>query len=276
MKKMLKPGQIVMYAILLVLAVICLYPLYFSLVSSLKDNTAIFMTPFSLPAQWRFSNYVFAWKQGQIGTYFFNSVFLTVVSVVSTAFFSIMGANVLARFEFKWNPLIYIFIGAGMMIPAQSTIIPLAFIFGKLGLTNNYLVMILLFTAFNIPMTVIILTGFMKNIPRELEEAAVIDGCSNGRVLLKILVPMSAPAIASASIFNFIQVWNNLLFPLMFLSKDSLKTLPIGLLNFYGFFTQEYAGTMAAINITIIPIMLVYILLQEKVEKGLTAGALKG
>lgn len=276
MKKMLTPGQIVMYAILLVLAVICLYPLYFSLVSSLKDNTAIFMTPFSLPAQWRFSNYVFAWKQGQIGTYFFNSVFLTVVSVVSTAFFSIMGANVLARFEFKWNPLIYIFIGAGMMIPAQSTIIPLAFIFGKLGLTNNYLVMILLFTAFNIPMTVIILTGFMKNIPRELEEAAVIDGCSNGRVLLKILVPMSAPAIASASIFNFIQVWNNLLFPLMFLSKDSLKTLPIGLLNFYGFFTQEYAGTMAAINITIIPIMLVYILLQEKVEKGLTAGALKG
>ena len=276
MKKMLKPGQIVMYAILLVLAVICLYPLYFSLVSSLKDNTAIFMTPFSLPAQWRFSNYVFAWKQGQIGTYFFNSVFLTVVSVVSTAFFSIMGANVLARFEFKWNPLIYIFIGAGMMIPAQSTIIPLAFIFGKLGLTNNYLVMILLFTAFNIPMTVIILTGFMKNIPRELEEAAVIDGCSNGRVLLKILVPMSAPAIASASIFNFIMIWNNLLFPLMFLSKDSLKTLPIGLLNFYGFFTQEYAGTMAAINITIIPIMLVYILLQEKVEKGLTAGALKG
>ena len=276
MKKMLTPGQIVMYAILLVLAVICLYPLYFSLVSSLKDNTAIFMTPFSLPAQWRFSNYVFAWKQGQIGTYFFNSVFLTVVSVVSTAFFSIMGANVLARFEFKWNPLIYIFIGAGMMIPAQSTIIPLAFIFGKLGLTNNYLVMILLFTAFNIPMTVIILTGFMKNIPRELEEAAVIDGCSNGRVLLKILVPMSAPAIASASIFNFIMIWNNLLFPLMFLSKDSLKTLPIGLLNFYGFFTQEYAGTMAAINITIIPIMLVYILLQEKVEKGLTAGALKG
>jgi raffinose/stachyose/melibiose transport system permease protein len=276
MKNVFKPGQIVMYAILLVLAVICLYPLYFSIISSLKDNAAIFMTPFSLPAQWRFGNYVFAWKQGHIGTYFFNSVFLTVVSVVSTAFFSIMGANVLARFEFKWNPLIYIFIGAGMMIPAQSTIIPLAYIFGKLGLTNNYLVMILLFTAFNIPMTVFILTGFMKSIPRELEEAAVIDGCSNWRGLFKIMVPMSAPAIASASIFNFILIWNNLLFPLMFLSKDSLKTLPIGLLNFYGFFTQEYAGTMAAINITIIPIMVVYILLQEKVEKGLTAGALKG
>jgi raffinose/stachyose/melibiose transport system permease protein len=134
----------------------------------------------------------------------------------------------------------------------------------------------LLFTAFNIPMTVLILTSFMKGIPRELEEAAVIDGCSNWRVLLKILIPMSAPAIASASIFNFIHIWNNLLFPLMFLSKDNLKTLPIGLLNFYGFFTQEYGGTMAAINITIIPIMVVYILLQEKVEKGLTAGALKG
>lgn len=276
MKKVLKPGQIVMSALLVVLAIICLYPLYFSIVSSLKDNAAIFMTPFSLPAQWRFSNYVFAWKQGQIGTYFLNSVFLTGVSVISTAFFSLLGANVLARFEFKWNPLIYIFIGAGLMIPAQSTIIPLAYMFGKLKLTNNYLMMILLFTAFNIPMTVFILTGFMKSIPRELEEAAVIDGCSNWRVLFKILVPISAPAIATASIFNFIHIWNNLLFPLMFLSKDHLKTLPIGLLNFYGFFTQEYAGTMAAINITIIPIMVVYILLQEKVEKGLTAGALKG
>lgn len=276
MKKVLKPKQIIMFTLLVVLAVICLYPLYFSLVSSLKDNASIFMTPFSLPTQWRFSNYVFAWKQGQIGTYFLNSVFLTVVSVISTAFFSLLGANVLARFEFKWNPLIYIFIGAGMMIPAQSTIIPLAYMFGKLKLTNNYLMMILLFTAFNIPMTVFILTGFMKSIPRELEEAAVIDGCSNWHVLFKILVPISAPAIASASIFNFIQIWNNLLFPLMFLSKDRLKTLPIGLLNFYGFFTQEYAGIMAAINITIIPIMVVYIVLQEKVEKGLTAGALKG
>ena len=125
-------------------------------------------------------------------------------------------------------------------------------------------------------MTVFIVTGYMKGFPDELEEAAVMDGAGHGIVFFRIILPLSMPAIASASIFNFVSAWNNLLFPLVFISKDSMKTISIGLLSFFGAYTSDYGAVMAAIGVSIIPPIIMYILLQEKMEKGLTAGAVKG
>ena len=158
-----------------------------------------------------------------------------------------------------------------MMIPIQTVIIPLAFTFGKLGIVDNLPVLVLLYSAFCLSMTVFIVTGYMKGLPDELEEAAVMDGAGHG-----IILPLSMPAIASASIFNFVSAWNNLLFPLVFISKDSMKTISIGLLSFFGAYTSDYGAVMAAIGVSIIPPIIMYILLQEKMEKGLTAGAVKG
>ncbi|MBU9728403.1 carbohydrate ABC transporter permease [Lachnospiraceae bacterium ASD4241] len=268
--------RVLLYGTLILFAVICLYPVYFTLVSSLKNNTEIFTNPFSLPAQPQFDNYVRAWEIGKIGIYFRNSIVLTVATLLVTGFTGSLAGYILAKFKFRGKGFIYLLFLAGMMVPIQTVIIPLAFTLGKFGIVDNYPVLILLYSAFCLSMTVFIVTGFMKGLPDELEEAAVMDGAGHAAVFFRIILPLSMPAIASASIFNFVSSWNNLLFPLVFLGNDNLKTISIGLLSFFGAYTSDYGAVMAAIGVSILPPVIMYILLQEKMEKGLTAGAVKG
>jgi raffinose/stachyose/melibiose transport system permease protein len=258
------------------LALLCLFPLFFAVLASLKSSTEIFSSPFDWPKAMRWENYSVAWKQAHIGQYFINTIFLTAASMIISAIVCLLGAYALARFKFRMNKALYMIFISGMMIPIQITIIPLAYVFGALGVTNNYPVIILLFTAFNIPMSMLILTGFLKEIPKELEEAAIIDGCSATRILFSVFCPVAMPAIASASIFNFIGVWNNLLIPLVFIDKVSMKTISIGLLSFIGTYSADYGGMMAAIVIAISVPVTTYVFLQEKVERGLISGSIKG
>ncbi len=269
-------SAVFLYTFLIAYAVISSYPLLFSLISSFKEDMAIFLTPFSLPKSIGFQNYTRAWSLARMNLYFKNSVILTTSTIVVTAAVSTMASYVFAKFTFKWKPILYLYFLLGMMVPVHSTIIPLAFMIGKLGLRDSYPTLILLFTAFQIPICILILTGFMKAIPSELEEAAVIDGCSVWRIYASIILPMSVPAIVTITILNFLGTWNNLLLPLIFISKNSLKPLSIGLLSFFAERTSDYSGVMAAIVITTVLPLVTYILLQEKVERGLTAGAVKG
>lgn len=269
-------ASLLFYTFLAVYTVFCLYPISFSILSAFKENNEIFANPFSLPHKISFTNYVSAWNAGHIGIYFRNTVFLTAATLLFTALVCLFAAFVLSRLILKFKGGILLFFVAGLMIPIQSTIIPLAYAFGKFQWNDNYFIMILLYSAFCIPMTIFVLVGFMKSIPTELEEAAVIDGCTHWRILLQIIFPLTMPALATASIFNFIQTWNNLIFPLMFIHKQNLSTISIGLLSFFGERTNDYGSISAAAVITIIPPILTYILLQEKVEKGLLAGAVKG
>jgi raffinose/stachyose/melibiose transport system permease protein len=254
----------------------CLYPLLFAALGSLKTSQEIFGGPFNLPSSLRWENYPRAWETAHLGVYFLNTVLLTVSSMALSAVLCWFGAFVLARIRFRLSKFFYVFFIAGMMVPIQITIIPLAYVFGTLQLNDSYLMIILLFTAFNIPLSMLIMTGFLRDVPTELEEAAVIDGCSPAGVLFRVLTPISAPALASASIFNFIAAWNNLLIPLIFINKDSLKTIPIGLLSFVGMYNADYGGLMAAVVIAVFLPVVAYLLLQEKVERGLTDGAIKG
>lgn len=268
--------RILLYSILLVLSLLFLVPLVFAFLSSFKGSDEIFQAPLGFPELWRTENYVRAWGVAHFSTYFTNTVFLTLASMALTAGVSLFGCYVLAKFRFRLNGFLYVLFIAGLMVPGQLVIIPLAIVFGAVHLQNNYAALILLITAFNIPMSTLILTGFIKGVPSELEEAAVMDGCRPVRFVLTILFPLTAPALASVSIFNFLSAWNNLLFPLVFLGEDSLKTISIGLMSFAGVYSRDIGGQMAGIVIAIgIPI-LAYVLLQEKVEKGLTGGAVKG
>ncbi len=264
------------YLFFIFYTVVSLYPVYFALVSSFKKDMEIFTDPFSLPASLHFTNYVRAWTLANVGAYFFNSVILGVGVTVLLAVVGGFASYILARFRFAYKDVLYIFLVMGMMIPVHSTIIPLAFNIGMFRLRDNMLVLILITAAFSLSMTVFILTGFMKSIPGSLEESAVIDGCSAFQVYRSIVVPLSMPAFATVSVFNFLGAWNNLLFPLLFIGKKELMPLSYGLLAFFGQYRSDYGGVMAAIVITIFPPLLAYILLQEKVEKGLTAGAVKG
>ena len=269
-------GQYICFVIFVIVALINIYPLVFSIFCSFKGNLEIFSSFTSLPKSLRFENYVTAWKVGNIGRYFLNTIILSVGTLVIAGLFGAMASYVLAKFRFRGKSKIYLLFISGMMIPIQAVLIPLSYIFGKLGIMNNYPVLILLYSAFCFPMTVLVLTGFMNGIPTELEEAMVIDGASIFQVFFKMILPLSVPGIVSVSIFNFIQVWNNLLFPLIFISDKNKGTISMGLLAFFGEYSTDYSSSMAGICLTTIPVIIAYVFFQEKIENGLMSGAIKG
>ena len=268
--------QHICFVIFMIVALINIYPLVFSIFCSFKGNLEIFSSFTSLPKRLRFENYITAWKVGNIGRYFLNTIILSVGTLVIAGLFGAMASYVLAKFRFRGKSKIYLLFISGMMIPIQAVLIPLSYIFGKLGVMNNYPVLILLYSAFCFPMTVLVLTGFMNGIPTELEEAMVIDGASIFQVFFKMIFPLSVPGIVSVSIFNFIQVWNNLLFPLIFISDKNKGTISMGLLAFFGEYSTDYSSSMAGICLTTIPVIIAYVFFQEKIENGLMSGAIKG
>lgn len=269
-------GYYIGFLIFIIVALINIYPMVFSIFCSFKGNLEIFSSFAALPKKLRIENYLTAWNVGNIGRYFLNTIILAVGTLAISGLFGAMASYVLARFKFRGKSKIYLLFISGMMIPIQAVLIPLSYIFGKLGIMNNYPVLILLYAAFCFPMTILILTGFMNGIPTELEEAMVIDGANIYQVFFKMILPLSVPGIVSVSIFNFIQVWNNLLFPLIFISDKDKGTISMGLLAFFGEYSTDYSSSMAGICLTTIPVIIAYIFFQEKIENGLMSGAVKG
>lgn len=264
------------FMLFVIVAVINVYPMVFSIFCSFKGNLEIFSSFTALPKKLRFENYVTAWEVGRIGRYFLNTIILAVGTLGISGLFGAMASYILSRFTFKGKSKMYLFFISGMMIPIQAVLIPLSYLFGRLGIMNNYPVLILLYAAFCFPMTILILTGFMNSIPTELEEAMVIDGASIYQVFYRMILPLSMPGIISVSIFNFIQVWNNLLFPLIFISDKEKGTISMGLLAFFGEYSTDYSASMAGICLTTIPVIIAYVFFQDKIENGLMSGAVKG
>lgn len=269
-------GTLLIFIFLAAVAIADIYPLFFSLISSLKTNTEIFKSFTALPRHLKFDNYATAWKLGNIGRYTFNTLILTAATLVITGLVGAMASFALSKFEFRGKGGFHLFFIAGMMIPIQAVIIPLAYLFGLFDVTNNYPMLILLYSAFSLPMTILMLTNFIKAIPVEIEEAIIMDGGTTRQVFLNVILPLTVPALASVSIFNFIQVWNNLLFPLVFISEKKLGTITMGLLAFFGERSNDYGPAMAAVFLTMLPTMIIYLFFQSKVEDGLTSGAIKG
>lgn len=268
--------RFILMALLILYAILSFYPLFFAFTSSFKSDQQIFTAPFELPDTFSFDNYVRAWNTSRLYQYFLNSVILAVSSCILLIVLGAMAGYALTKFEFRLKGTFYLFFIVGLMIPAQSIIIPMAFNVGRLGIRDSLPLVVMIITAFQLPITVLIFTGFMRGIPGELEEAAMIDGCTPLQLFVRIILPLSAPAIVTVTILNFLAAWNNVLFPLVFLTSDSVKPISIGMLGFFATRTSDYSGMMAAIVMTFLPPLLVYIIAQEQVENGLTAGALKG
>lgn len=276
MMKKLSPGRFIGITILVLYALVNVYPLVFTLLCSFKSNLEIFKSFTALPRQLRFENYLTAWTVGNIGRYFLNTIVLAAGTLSLSALFGSMAGYILSKFVFKARSFSSMFFISGMMIPIQAVLIPLSYVFGQLGITNNYPMLILLYTGFCLPMTVMILTGLIKSIPSELEEATVMDGADACQTFVHVILPLSMPGIISVSIFNFIQVWNNLMFPLIFITDKSMGTISMGLLSFFGEYSTDYSASMAGICLTTIPVIILYVLFQEKIENGLMSGAIKG
>jgi len=264
-----------MYTLLILFAAFCIFPLLWTLVSSLKTNHEIFDNPWALPAVPQFVNYRNAWVLGNIGSYFLNSAYIVAASVIASFFASSMAAYAIRRMIWKLSGLTMTFLLTGIMIPVHATLIPLYRLFSNINMVGSPLCLIIIYTSVSIPMTVFILGGFFKMLPRELEEAAVIDGYSIVAIFWKIIIPLSKPAIATVTIFNFIGFWNELLFALVFMSNPKYMTLPVGLTNFIGRYLTDYTGMLAAIVVSFIPSLLIYIFLHENIIKGMTSGSIK-
>ena len=218
------------FIVLLLIALTQLFPLYWLITFSLKSNTEIFgENVIGLPKVWRWDNYITALSSSNLIRYFLNSVFYSVVTVVVAGIISSMAAYAIARMTWKLKNAVYGLFMIGIMIPAQAALLPLFQILDKLGIKGGYLGLIIPYIAGALPMSIMILVGFYRGIPREMEEAAYIDGCGIFKCFIQIIFPMVKPAIATASIFTFLGTWNELMLANTFVDSDQYRTLPVGM-----------------------------------------------
>lgn len=281
-------------------------PLLWVFLNALRSSQEFVGNPFGLPwvlgggapeghDAWAglVSNFRRAWVESNFATYFVNSVIVTSTSLVLILAVSAMAAYVLARFTFRGNRGLYLYLISGMMLPAQLLLVPLFFEFGRLSawgsallaplgyefsLHNSLSGLVLIYVALSIPFTVMVLTGFFRSLPGAMREAAIIDGCSEYAAFWHIMLPLARPGLVSAAIFNFLGLWNEYIFALVFVNSPDKKTLPLGLasVSMQAQYKTDFGLMFAGLVIVIIPTLIVYIALQRQLTQGITVGALKG
>ncbi|MDQ7795999.1 MAG: carbohydrate ABC transporter permease [Spirochaetia bacterium] len=260
---------------LALLAFVNLYPIGIMILSSFKSTREIFLKPFNLPAVWRWSNYVSAWQRADFATYFKNSILVTAASIAAILLVSSMAAYVIARFDFKFKRGIYLFLLAGLALPTRLAIIPIFLIMRSLHLLDKLSGLVIVYAAGGIAFSVFLLVNFFKKLPRDIEDSAKIDGAGPFRIYWQIDLPLLKPALVTVAMFNFIDVWNDFFFPLILLSSRVKKTIPLGLQAFFGEYTIEWDVLFAALNISVLPILIIFLILSKQFIAGMTEGALK-
>lgn len=261
---------------LLAVVILWIAPFVFIVFTSLKSNATVMGTSaFSPPAELDWSNYTKAWVRGSFSTTFFNSALITLIKVPLGLFISSLAAYALANMKFAGKKIIFLLIVFGTMIPFQVMLAPLFAVVNGLGLLNTYIGVILPYLAFGVPYQVFILHGFFKDVPKELSEAALIDGASHLTIFMKIFLPVSLPVLSALLILDFVATWNEFAMALVLLQDSSKWTLPLGLMAFQGQFASDYGQLNSAIIMTVLPATLVYIIFQRYFVSGLTSGAVK-
>ncbi|ADZ84290.1 carbohydrate ABC transporter permease [Cellulosilyticum lentocellum] len=272
-----KAGKFVVQMGLILFAVIQLYPLVWLVFFSLKGNGEIFGGNIAgLPEHWKFGNYINAFKQAKVLDYFGNSVWVTFITILLVIVLSAMSAYAIVRMEWRGSQVAMKVILLGMMVPIHAALLPLFMVLKKAHLLNTYWALIIPYVAFGLPMGIYIISSFLDSIPRELEEAAAIDGCGIYRIFINIMLPLIKPALATVSIFTYLSAWNELMFAVTFVSKREFKTITVGIMSMIGTYTTKWGEIGAGLVIATIPTVLIYMLLSEQVQKSLVAGAVKG
>lgn len=265
-------------------ALVVVVPMAWILLSSFKTNEEIYNAPFGLPSALRWEVYVTAWNEANIGAFFLNTLVVVVGGVLLTLIVSAMTAYVMARYPFPGNRILYWLYLAGMTFPIFLAIVPLVKIVQSLGLFANPVGLILVYAAFSLPFSIFFLTAFFRTLPKELSEAAFIDGAGHFGVFFRIMLPLSKPGLISIGVFNFLGQWNQYLLPQIlnpqadqersnFVLSQGLVGLALG--QNYETSPTSIAELFAGLIISMVPVMIVYIIFQRQVQEGLTAGALR-
>ena len=272
-----KRAKVFIYIGLFVWMIINLFPVYWMFTFSLKNNSEIFgENVIGLPKHWLWSNYTSALNTGHMGKYFLNSAIVATATILITLIVALMATFALTRLIWKQRKNLNKFFMLGLTIPIHASIVPVYVTLSRLHLLNTYWALIIPYSAFSLAMAILVCTGFMNEIPFELDESACIDGCSTWGIFFRIIVPLMKPAVATVGIYTFLQCWNELMFANIFISKTALKTLPVGVQALSGQYTTEWGPIGAALVLATFPTLLLYIFLSKKIQDSFVAGAVKG
>lgn len=263
--------------LLVIFLIIQIYPVIWLFIASLKDSVELSTTPFSLPKAVTFENYKNVLVDGVIGGYMWNSLKITLISLVLILVLSATIGFALSKFRYKHSKKIYSFFMFGIMVPVQITLIPLFIFYSKIGILNTSMAMVLPQVGFALPLSVMMFVNFYNFVPDELIEAGIVDGCSPYRVFLQIVAPLARNTMITIASMYSILIWNDFIFANTFISDSSAKTITMGLKDYVGAFGNvDWGATYAAISIAILPPILIYFSLNKWVTSGMTAGATKG
>ncbi|OPH47881.1 sugar ABC transporter permease [Paenibacillus ferrarius] len=265
------------HLILLIYIIIVLYPLLFILNSSFKNNSEVVLHPWGLPGKFDFQNYVDAFTSSRIGTYFINSLYISTIATTAAILFATAIAYAVTRMKYpKLSKLVYGTLLISLLISPASLLIPLYIMIRNLGIYNTPFALIVPYTAFGIPLSVFVIAAFLKSIPKELEEAGIMDGLSVYGLLLRVIMPLTMPTLVTVFILNFMGHWNEFIMANLFLSSQNLRTLPVAVVSFMDKFQMNYGALTASVMISAIPVILVYTVLQRQIIQGVTSGSVKG
>ncbi|MER9721447.1 MULTISPECIES: carbohydrate ABC transporter permease [unclassified Mesorhizobium] len=264
-------ARTLLYSFLVCLGVVVIYPLIWMALSGFKDNAQIFGDPFALPTHWSWNNYVQAWNQGVRG-YVTVSVLVTIASAICTVLISAWTAFGLTRTKMPAKPLVIAIVLGGLMLSPTVAIIPLVKMLQALGLYNTYWALIILYTAFRVPFTTFLIRAYMLDLPEDIDEAATMDGASEGQIFWRITLPLCRPIIISCVILHVLFAWNEYLFAMIFTSGSDVQTLPVGLTSIMATHGTNYAVVFAAMTISALPIVIVFFGAQRYFIRGLAEG----
>jgi raffinose/stachyose/melibiose transport system permease protein len=270
-------GRLFIHVALLAWGLIALFPALLVILNSMKSRKAIFGQPLALPGPETFdlSGYATVWKTANFPGYFGNSLIVTLGSLLFTLLFGAMAAYALTEFKFRGNKWIGLYLTIGLMVPIRLGTVAILRLIVDLGLINTHAALILVYTAMNLPVTILILSVFMRTISEDLKNAARIDGAGEYRVLFEHVVPLMRPAIATVAVFTMIPVWNDLWFPLILASSENTKTVILGAQQFVGQYYKDWNAMLAALTLAIVPTLALYLIFSRQLIAGLTSGAVK-
>lgn len=266
---------VVTHVFLMLLVLILALPVCWLILNSLKTNQEMFLDSLALPAVPQFVNYASAWGKG-LYNYFISSIITSAISIFFILLFSAMMSYGLTRFDLKGSKFLFLLVLGGMALSEQVALVPLFKMIQAFGLYDTRAAIVLPYVAFRIPFTMFLLRAYFIGIPKELEEAAIIDGATTFQIFLRIIIPISKPVLASAAIVNLNFVWNEFLFANVFIESRNLMTIPLGLMIFQGDLKSDYVVMLAGILMASLPMIILYLCMQKQFVRGLTSGAVKG
>ncbi|WP_287714546.1 carbohydrate ABC transporter permease [Blautia sp.] len=269
-------GKVICNGLLLLFSFSCIFPMVWIFYSSFKTQAEFTQSSTALPQALNLKNYISVFTQTKLGMYMLNSARNTILSVLIIIVFSFLAGYVLSRYRFRGRSLIYNYFIMGMLIPVHALLVPMYVQLRQSGLTNHWYTLLFPYVAFGLPISIMLIESYIASIPKELEEAAAIDGCGFFRCLFQIVFPLAMPILSTVAIIQFFAVWNEFSFSLILVNSDTLRTVPVGLTMFKSAYTVDYPRLMAGIMTTTLPVMILYFVFSKRIIEGMVAGAVKG